>query len=241
MHTHTHTHTHTHKIRFYTWHTSTHARLVVRAEGVLHRYPLETPKIVPRMFFANISSANIPKNFLRTFGNYFLGERERLKDIHREKKRYSKDILSLHHHAHNPSMHTRRTRMSRALNDVIDQSYRTRRETFTNSRRPRRFLNRTIKGWIRRLGATSLRRAGFFAWGSLRLWYRSFIYDSYGSNYGVIANRLTDPESYTASLDLPRRQPDVSTTRTMSQVVDLAETGCHISMLIPIALRYRLW
>lgn len=81
--------------------------------------------------------------------------------------------------------HTRGRRMSRGT-DMIDQSYRARRETYAKPRRPRDFLSRTIKGWTMFEVASHRRAAPVpFDRGSLRLWYHSFTYDSYGSSCGI--------------------------------------------------------
>lgn len=143
--------------------------------------------------------------------------------------------------------HTRGRRMSRGT-DMIDQSYRARRETYAKPRRPRDFLSRTIKGWTMFEVASRRRAAPVPSIEEV-------------SDFGIIllpmirtvpvaelalitVNRLTDPESYNASLDLPQRQPDVSATRTMPQVAwILLKLSVDASMPVSVSIapvRYRL-
>lgn len=158
-----------------------------------------------------------PKSIQRIFGEY--PENKSVRRIFVKKRKTF--WISRHLACCETRMHTRGTWMSRATWSISFIEHE--RKTFANLRRSR-FLNRTIKERIwRRLRqrhvdapVLSLEEVSDFGIVLLPI-------DSYGSSYGISVdhwNRLADSESYIASLDLPRRQLDVTSGR-----LDLAEIG----------------
>lgn len=163
-------------------------------------------------------------NIYRIAGIYFpegksVRRTERRRHIPRIFRRYSRRLASPR--AQPTCAYSRSADVARNRRDRSKHTGR--REMFANPRRPRFLEQDNKENRIRddtRGGVTST-SAGSFTRGNLRISViLPMIRTVPAAEVALITiiNRLADSESYIASLNLPRRRPDASTTRTTSQV-----------------------